>query len=333
MKGIVLPDYNTNIIRAMLGMRVEESKTPEPAKNQVLIKIDAAPCNPSDIAFIRGMYNIKKDLPKILGFEGTGTVIKTGNSNKAKTLLGKRVSCFTQNNENGTWADFLITDAANCIVLDSKIDKYQAACFFVNPFTAYALFDICLKKHTKAIIQNAATGQIGRFIRIFAQQHNIKTINIVRKQQQAEHLRKTEEFVLNSSSENFSEELKNIAQKLNANIALDAVGGETTGTLLNNMPENSEIIVYGGLSGKHISNVEILDVIFKNKSIRGFNLNTWRTKISQQKFETISNTLQQMIIDETISTKIQKTFKLDDFLTGIKTYIGNMSAGKIVFTP
>jgi NADPH:quinone reductase-like Zn-dependent oxidoreductase len=61
MKAIILPAYNSNIIRAMLSLRIEEKDIPKPGSNQVLIKIEAAPCNPSDIAFIRGMYNKRKN--------------------------------------------------------------------------------------------------------------------------------------------------------------------------------------------------------------------------------------------------------------------------------
>lgn len=334
MKGIVLPDYNTNFIRAMISMKVEESETPLPKDDQVLIRIDATPCNPSDIAFIRGMYNVKKTLPKVLGFEGTGKVIKTGSDEHSKSLLGKRVSCFSQADENGTWANFFLTNADNCIVLDERIDIDQAACFFVNPFTAYALFDICLKRGIKSVVQNAATGQIGKFIRTLAKLNNINVINIVRKPEHIEVLNNEgEEYNLDSSSENFEEKLNEMANSLKAKLLFDAVGGEMTGTLINQMPEDSEIIVYGGLSGKQIGNIEVLDIIFKNKIISGFNLNTWRKNISKVEFDNISSTLQKMIIDGKISTNIHQIFKLEDFIPALKAYIGNMSAGKIIFKP
>ena len=83
MKAIVLPDYNANIIRAMKSLEVREQKIPQPGPGQALIKVAAAPCNPSDIAFMRGGYNISKPVPVIMGFECSGTVVDTGSDPKA----------------------------------------------------------------------------------------------------------------------------------------------------------------------------------------------------------------------------------------------------------
>jgi len=76
MKAVILPTYNNNLIRALIGMKIEERSIPEPSEGQVQIKMEAAPCNPSDIAFLRGGYNVVKPLPCIPGFEGCGIITK-----------------------------------------------------------------------------------------------------------------------------------------------------------------------------------------------------------------------------------------------------------------
>jgi len=179
MRGIVLPQYNKNIIRALLSLKPEEKPLRKPGIDEVVIKIHAAPCNPSDIAFMQGGYNIVKTLPSVMGFEGSGTVVDAGN--EAKPMIGMRVSCFVQEDSDGTWADYLITKKENVIVLKEEMDMDQAACFTVNPFTAYGMMDIAWVNESKAIVLNAAGGQVPEMMRALAGSKGIETINIVRK--------------------------------------------------------------------------------------------------------------------------------------------------------
>ena len=120
MKAVVLPAYNNNLIRALIGMKINERTVPEPSKGEVVLKIHAAPCNPSDIAFLRGGYNIKKSLPTIPGFEGVGTIEFVG-SGVSKDFIGKRVSCFIQDDKSGTWSEYATLKLEECIFLKDEI--------------------------------------------------------------------------------------------------------------------------------------------------------------------------------------------------------------------
>ncbi|NOX46855.1 MAG: zinc-binding dehydrogenase [Chlorobi bacterium] len=331
-RAAVLPAYNPNIIRAIIGLKTEEREITGLKPNQVLIKIVAAPCNPSDIAFLQGGYNVVKPLPAVPGFEGAGTVVQT--SEEASALLGQRVSCFTQDDGDGTWAEYLATDAKNCIVLKDEVGFDQAACLAINPFTAYGLFELCQRDNCKALVLNAAGGQLAEFVRLLAIKEGVDCINIVRKKEQVDLLKeKGEEYALNSADDFFKDELKIVSNKLNATFAFDAVGGEMTGTLLNAMPSGSEVVVYGGLSGKDISGISTLDIIFQNKKISGFNLNEWIANKSPKELQRIGNEIQEFIVKGDFETKIQGSFKLDDVKEGIRAYIKSMSNGKVLFKP
>ena len=72
MKGLVLKEFDK-------GLTVEDLEVPKPAKGEILVKIDSAPINPSDWAFLRGLYASPKKLPVVAGFEGSGIVMATGN--------------------------------------------------------------------------------------------------------------------------------------------------------------------------------------------------------------------------------------------------------------
>lgn len=334
MKAIQLPAYTLNIVRAAKSMEMVEKKIDKPGENEVKIKVTAAPVNPSDISFIQGRYGVQKPLPAIPGFEACGVVTEAGSSPDSQALLGKRVSCFSQSDNYGTWSEELIVKAGDCLEVIDGLPDEQAACLSINPFTAYAMFELAKKKKADAIVLNAAGSQVARYIQDMAANEGIPTINIVRKEETAAILDSHGvKNVLNQQEEGFEQEFREICLRLKADVAFDAVGGEMTGQLMNNMPEGASVIVYGGLSGKAISNIDILEIIFKNKVLSGFDLNQWLKMISADEFKVVSRKIQEMIIENTIKTQINQVFDIGDYEKALFAYIKNMSAGKVLLKP
>jgi len=332
MKSVTLPSYNKNIIRAMLGLKVSDVEMPKAGKNDVIIKVHAAPVNPSDIAFIQGSYNIVKSLPAVPGFEASGVVVDAGDN--IKDLIGRKVSCFIQDDNSGTWSEFVVANLSDVILLKDEMDMDQAACFTVNPFTAYGMFEIALLRESKAIIQNASGGQVGSIIRMMAAERNIEVIDIVRKKESADQLIAAgAKHVLVDTDENFNDQLVELAHELDATIAYDAVGDVLGGLMYNAMPADSELVVYGGLSNKPISDIDVMEVIFKNKIISGFNLMDWKAELENDEFDNISEKLQDKFISGAYSTKIKGVSSLDDIVKGLRGYISDMSAGKLLLKP
>ncbi len=332
MRKIVLPNYKKNILRAILSLQVVESKMPKPAKDEVLIKVHAAPCNPSDIAFMEGGYNIVKTLPAVPGLEGSGVVVDAGEG--AENLIEEKVCFFSQGDRDGTWSEYICLSKKNLVVLDGQMDMDQAACFAINPFTARGLLDIALLHSVPCIIQNAAGGQVAAFVRQMAGELNIKVIDIVRKMESLESLKKAgAEYVLLENDPDFEKKLSKLSEKMEALLTFDAVGGELTGRILNAMPEGSEIVIYGGLSNQPVSGIDPLGLIFKDKIVSGFNLATWREMLDDEYFDEISKEMQARFIDGTYKTRIQSTTDFDHITTGLTNYLRQMSAGKILISP
>ncbi len=332
MKSIILPSYNKNIIRAMLGLKVLDVKMPVAGDNDVVIKVHAAPVNPSDIAFIQGVYNVVKSLPAVPGFEASGIIVDAGVN--AKSLIAKKVSCFVQDDRSGTWSEFVAANMSDVILLKDEMDMDQAACFTVNPFTAYGMFEIALIRGSKAIIQNASGGQVASIIRMMAAEHDIEVIDIVRKQESADKLvNDGAKYVLVETDENFENQLNDLVKKLDATVAYDAVGGSLSGLMFNAMPADSELVVYGGLSNKPIAEIDVMELIFSNKIISGFNLMDWKDDLENEEFERISEVLQDKFISGAYSTNIKGVSSLDDIVKGLRSYISDMSAGKLLLKP
>jgi NADPH:quinone reductase-like Zn-dependent oxidoreductase len=193
---------------------------------------------------------------------------------------------------------------------------------------------MAVSRNCRAIIQNASGGQVAGFVRYFASVKNIKVIEIARKKETADQLRsKGIENVLYEQSEDFDGQLKSLARQLDATMAFDAVGGINSAKILHSMPDGSLLLVYGALSGKNLSEIDFMDIIFKNKSITGFNLVKWKEELPKGDFERIADHIQELIILEKIRTNIQAIFEIDNIVEGLKKYIGNMSSGKVLLKP
>jgi NADPH:quinone reductase-like Zn-dependent oxidoreductase len=333
MKAVHLNQYNNNLLRVLAAMRLAEVPVPQPVTGQVLVHVEASPINPSDLAFLRGGYNVRKPLPAIAGFEGAGTVVSVGEGAK-KNLIGKRVTFYVNDDRQGAWTEYVALSDKDYFVVDKDMAVEQAACLFINPFTAWALVELVQNGGHKAIVQSAANGQVGKFIRHFAQSSNIKVINLVRKPAQVEALKSEGvEYVLNISDDNFDAQLRALTSELEPTAAIDAVGGELSGKLFNALPINGEVIVYGGLSGQPLSGFDTLGAIFRNKTVRGFNLNGWISNKTPDESAEIAKEISSLFISGKLTTQIQGVFGFDDFVAGIRQYISAMSSGKILLRP
>ena len=125
---------------------------------QVLIKVECAVINPSDIYMMQGNYNGTYEYPVTPGGEGSGTVIAYGGGVGAWTLMGKRVG-FTRMVEKGgkfsvggSYAEYVVTNDYQCISLNNSASWEQGACSFVNPLTAIGLLSRCRKNKARAVI-------------------------------------------------------------------------------------------------------------------------------------------------------------------------------------
>jgi|TARA_B110000285_G_C14525662_1_gene338572 NADPH:quinone reductase len=115
----------------------------------VIIKVDTCVLNPSDILFLRGKYNVKSKYPYTPGWEGSGTVVKCGESKLAQSFMGKRVA-FTKVGEvgeykiGGAYADYTTGDCSMLIPIPDKLSFEDASAWVVNPWTAVGMVERCI---------------------------------------------------------------------------------------------------------------------------------------------------------------------------------------------
>jgi len=133
-------------------------------KGQVLIKMAYSPINPSDLAFLTGQYGIQKTLPTVPGFEGSGEVVATGGGLYANYLKGKNVACIASDKGDGTWAEYMLTDATKCVALGKTVSTEQGAMSFVNPLTAIELTDMAKQGGYTAVVMSAAASALSKMV-------------------------------------------------------------------------------------------------------------------------------------------------------------------------
>jgi NADPH:quinone reductase-like Zn-dependent oxidoreductase len=334
MRAVVLEEFHEDLLEAISGVKVMDRPVPPLRRGQVLVRIEAAPCNPSDLLLLQGKYGTLKTLPTVPGWEGAGTVIASGGGLLAGWLKGKRVACALRDDRDGTWAEYFVARAIDCIPLKREVAFEQAASLIINPFTAIGLLETARRNGHSAAVQTAAASQLGRMIITMAIDANYPLINVVRRDAQVELLKSIgARYVLNSSDDNFLEQLKTHCKQMRATVAFEAIAGDMTGTILNAMPRGSAAYVYGALSETSCGNLDPVELIFTTKSVNGFYLGNWLRRRGVFRILRDANYVQEMLISGRIETKIQRRVNLDQAVDGLRQYVQNMTDGKVLITP
>jgi NADPH:quinone reductase-like Zn-dependent oxidoreductase len=327
MIAVVLDTYT-----GVDALRIEQRPVPNPGPNEVLVKVAATPINPSDLAFLEGHYGFKKPTPVVPGFEGSGTVVAVGSGVMGRYLSGKRVACVSQEHGDGVWAEYMVTTTSLALPLDASLSLEQGAMSVVNPLTAMAFLALAQEGKHKTIVQTAAASALGQMVNRLFQREDIQVVNIVRRESQAELLKKQgAKIVLNSSEPGFDQQIFDACQQDQTYLAFDAVGGSLTMKVLDAMPPNSKVIVYGGLSFEPVQ-ANPGQLIFQNKSIEGFWLTTWMGK--KNFVQSILMWQQaQKLIQTDLTSKVRGQYSLHDVQKAIKEYQSKMTGGKILLKP
>lgn len=257
-------------------LQVREVPTPKPASGEVLVKMLASPVNPSDLMTIRGVYGKLPKLPATPGYEGVGIVESAGLGLYGRMLVGKRVVVL--NNEGGNWAEYVTLPAKQAVPISEKIPIAQAASFFVNPATAYLLVR---EAHRPAkgewLLQTAAGSSLGRMIIRLGKYYGFKTINIVRRSEQVEELKRLgADVVIATDQADLKTEVLKITSSLK--YAIDPVGGDLAGQVFECLGQRGKLIFYGSLSNAP-SSFHSRQFLTRDNVVEGF----WLSRLMQQR--------------------------------------------------
>jgi NADPH:quinone reductase-like Zn-dependent oxidoreductase len=258
-------------------LQVREVPAPEPGPGEVRVRMLASPVNPSDLLYIRGEYGRKPDPPATPGFEGVGVVESAGPGlirHLRRLVPGRRVAVL--NGVSGNWQEQVVIPARQAVPVPSDLSDDQAASFFVNPATAVVMTRRVLRVPPGAwLLQTAAGSALGRMIIRLGKRHGFRTINVVRRREQAaELLQAGGDAVICSADEPVPERVRAITGGAGVAYAVDAVGGATGSDVVRSLGEGGRLLVYGTLSGEPLT-FDPRVLMVGGKSVEGFWLAEW----------------------------------------------------------
>ena len=321
--GVVLSDEGTRY--GSIPLRPLE-------KDEVLVKIDTATVNPSDIGFASGTYPNSKAQPTTCGFEGSGTVVFCGDD--AKNLMGAKVGVVTGHSEHGTWGSHCIMSSSKVLPLSADTNQETACGIFVNPWTVYAFMDICKEKGWKCIINSAAASSLGKMLVKYCKKEGITLINLVRKDDSIQVLKDLgAEIVFNTTSENFSKELGECLKENQADAFFDAVGGKLPGVVLGLMHTNARYYIYGGLSDEPLTLDQggsgFGNLVFSGRKVSGFWLMAYFAKHPENMVKFVQKTAQDLVSGES-QIIVSKRFSMQDWEKACEEAKNGGTYGKVV---
>jgi NADPH:quinone reductase-like Zn-dependent oxidoreductase len=233
-----------------LELSLAKVAVPEPGEDQVLVKVEATPINPSDLGLLLGpadmsgatasgsgdgivvtakvpsnaliMLGARLDKSMPVGNEGSGTVVKAGSSPAAQALKGKTVSMVG----GSMYAQYRLLRASDCQPLPAGTTAAEGASWFVNPLTALGMTETMKREGHKALVHTAAASNLGQMLNKICLKDGIPLVNIVRSPEQASLLRRIgAKHVVDSTAPAFLDDLVQALVDTGATIAFDAIGG------------------------------------------------------------------------------------------------------------
>jgi NADPH:quinone reductase len=239
----------------VLELSLTDVPIPDPKPDEVVVRVEASPLNPSDLGLLFGGADMstakvsgtpdrpvvtaaigpetmralaaRVDQPMPVGNEGAGVVVSAGSSPEAQALLGKTVAILG----GAMYAQYRAIKALNCLVLPEGTTPAEGASCFVNPLTALGMVETMRREGHTALVHTAAASNLGQMLVKLCNAEGIGIVNIVRKPEQVALLKSIgARHVCNMSAPTFMDDLTNALVETGATLAFDAIGGGKQGS-------------------------------------------------------------------------------------------------------
>lgn len=270
-----------------------ENRTIAPlSEEDVLIRMNLMPINPSDLIPMRGAYAHRITLPAVPGYEGVGVIEEVG-ANGLKAYIGKRVLPLRA---EGTWQDYVKMKKERLIFVPDQIDDDTAAQMYINPLTAWVVCKekLCLQQEDVVII-NAAGSALGKIFAQLSIQIGFTLIAVVRREESKKALQELgATFVIDENEESFVDQVMAITAGKGADVAIDSIGGEKGDRLAGCVRTQGKFLAIGLLSRKQV------DWAHHSKRLQTgmFHLRHWNQQVSLSHWHRVYNELLSIVANQ-----------------------------------
>jgi NADPH:quinone reductase len=313
-------------------LTVRDVPVPEPGAGEVRVRMLASPINPSDLLTVRGLYGRRPPLPATPGFEGAGIVDAAGPGllHHLRGLKpGRRVAVI--NGKSGNWREYVVIPATQAVPMPAELPDEQVATFFVNPASALVMVRYVLRVPPGAwLLQTAAGSALGRMVIRLGKHFGFRTLNVVRRREQAEELLAAgADAAICTADESIEERTAALTQGVGVRHAIDAVGGATATAVLQALGPGGRLLVYGTLSQEPLP-LDPRTLMAGQKRIEGFWLSEWARAQNKLRMLGLFRQIGRLVRAGVLTSEIGKTYPLDEVAAAVRQAATPGRAGKVL---
>ncbi|HKJ90912.1 MAG TPA: zinc-dependent alcohol dehydrogenase family protein [Oceanipulchritudo sp.] len=311
--------------RPLEVLELGERNLPDPEKGEVQIRILAAPIHPSDFGIILGKYGNLPELPAIGGREGVGEVVALGEDVKGLSL-GDRV---VVPKDVGSWQQAANVEAGDCFVIPEGVPLEMAAMIMVNPPTAWRLLRDAHLANGDWLIQNAANSAVGLHVIEMARYLDLKTINVVRREELVEPLKARGADVVVLEESGYEKKIADLTGGEPVRLALNSVGGSSAIRLVKALSPGGLHITFGAMTFDAVR-LPTRELIFEGLVMKGFWMDKWFRENTRARVQIMFDKMFDLMQKGIIQAPVEAEYSLDDYKAAIEA-AGQPRLGKILF--
>ncbi|KIZ07601.1 alcohol dehydrogenase [Monoraphidium neglectum] len=314
------------------GTKLAKRVTRDPGAGEVQVKMTLAAVNPSDVFSLQGIYpRMGRDLPAVPGFDGVGVVTKVGPGVEG-FAPGQRVTArpWRADKGDGSWQQYTTIPANLLVPVPDAVSDEVAAQFYINPVTVVGLLEETAVPKGGYLIVTAAGSTLSKMLLSMAKSQGIKTIAVVRRQEQAQEiLAAGADHVVCSTTEDLVARVKEITGGVGADAAADSVAGPLAEQLGNSLKTGGLVLIYGIMDGASFTGSAI-GVLFNGIVYKGFWMEPWLSGLGPEGQAAVMTKTMDALAAGAMTPDVGKVYPLERYQEAVEESAKTARGGKVL---